>query len=128
MFHKEKEVLRRIAKASDAIRRKHRMLKLGKVDAENMLIETFKPIVAPLEKLVGMADIPVEHKIETKFEKHKEDNEEEEEEEENDDISFITATDEDNRKHDKITVLLLFFCLWRLANLQIAITKHNVNE
>ena len=108
MFRKEKEVLRQIAKASDAIRRKHRMLKLGKQDAENMLSETFKPIVTPLEKLVNMSDIPVRHKIETKFEKHKEDNEEEEEkeeeEEDNDEISFITATDEDNRERDTIMV------------------------
>ena len=101
MFHKEKEVLRQISKASDAIRRKHRMLKLGKEDAENMLSETFRPIVTPLEKLVDMSNIPVEHKIETKFEKHKEDNEEEED---NDEISFITATDEDNRERDTIMV------------------------
>ena len=52
MFHKDKG-LRQIAKASDAIRPKHRMLKLGKEDAENMLSETFKPIVTPLEKLVS---------------------------------------------------------------------------
>ena len=102
MFHKEKKVLRQIAKISDAIRRKHRMLKLGKEDAENMLSETYKPIVTPLEKLVNMSDIPVEHKIETKFEKHKEDNEEEEEE--NDEISFIAATDEDNLERDTIMV------------------------
>ena len=57
--------------ASDAIRRKHRMLKLGTEDAENMLSETFRPIIAPLEKLVNMSDIPVEHKIVTKFEKRK---------------------------------------------------------
>ncbi|XP_043476191.1 uncharacterized protein LOC122507507 [Leptopilina heterotoma] len=36
MFHKEKEYLHQIAKASEAIRRKHRMLKLGKEDAENV--------------------------------------------------------------------------------------------
>ena len=82
MFHKEKEVLRQIAKASDAIRRKHRMLKIGKEDAENMLSETFRPIVTPLEKLVNLSNIPVEHKIETKFEKHEQDKEEEEKEEE----------------------------------------------
>ena len=105
MFHKEKEALLQIAKANDVIRREHRMLKLGKEDAENIFRETFKPIVTPLEKLVNMSDIPVEHKIETKFEKHKEDNEEEEkQEEENDKISFITATDEDNRERDTIMV------------------------
>ncbi|XP_051158570.1 uncharacterized protein LOC127279956 [Leptopilina boulardi] len=44
MYHKEKEYLHQIAKASDAIRKKHRILKLGKEDAENTLNETFKPI------------------------------------------------------------------------------------
>ena len=36
-FHKEKEVLRQIAKASEVIRRKYRMLKMGKEAAEQML-------------------------------------------------------------------------------------------
>ena len=47
-FHKEKEVLRQVAKASQAIRRKHRMLKMGKEAIEQMMSETFKPIVIPL--------------------------------------------------------------------------------
>ena len=46
MFRKKKEVLRQIAKASDEIRRKNRMLTLGKEAAENILIKTFKPIVS----------------------------------------------------------------------------------
>ena len=99
MYHKAKEVLRQIAKACDEIRRKHRMLKLRKKAAENMLSETFNPIVTPLEKLVNISDIPVKHKIETKFTEHKEDNDEEEEE--NDDLSHITATDKDDREHKK---------------------------
>ncbi|XP_043467563.1 uncharacterized protein LOC122501864 [Leptopilina heterotoma] len=56
MFHKEKEYLHQIAKASEAIRRKHRMLKLGKEEAENVLTETFKPIVQPLQKIINLTD------------------------------------------------------------------------
>ncbi|XP_043472982.1 uncharacterized protein LOC122505436 [Leptopilina heterotoma] len=51
MYRKEQETLRQIAKASDAIRRKHRLLKMGKEAAETVLKETFQPIVTPLEKL-----------------------------------------------------------------------------
>ena len=50
---KQKHILRQIAKASDAIRRKHRLLKLGKETVEKTLSETFKPIVNPLEKIVS---------------------------------------------------------------------------
>ncbi|XP_043468375.1 uncharacterized protein LOC122502408 [Leptopilina heterotoma] len=56
MFHKEKEYLYQNAKASEAIRRKHRMLKLGKEEAENVLTETFKPIVQPLQKIINLTD------------------------------------------------------------------------
>ena len=52
-FLKQKNILRQIAKASDAIRRNHRLLKLGKGTVEQTLSETFKPIVNPLEKIVG---------------------------------------------------------------------------
>ena len=63
-FHKEKEVLRQIAKASEVIRRKHQMLKMGKEAAEQMMSETFKPIVIPLQKLVDISNPPT--KIEVK--------------------------------------------------------------
>ncbi|XP_043468125.1 uncharacterized protein LOC122502244 [Leptopilina heterotoma] len=70
MFHKEKEYLHQIAKASEAIRRKHRMLKLGKEDAENVLTETFKPIVQPLQKIINLTDTEYENvKVEKKEQK-----------------------------------------------------------
>ncbi|XP_043480014.1 uncharacterized protein LOC122509820 [Leptopilina heterotoma] len=70
MFHKEKEYLHQIAKASEAIRRKHRMLKLGKEEVENVLIKTFKPIVQPLQKIVNLTDTEHENvKIEKKEKK-----------------------------------------------------------
>lgn len=52
MFHNEKELLSRIAEASNAIRRKHRMLKLGKETSEQNAREFFKPMINPIEKLV----------------------------------------------------------------------------
>ncbi|XP_043468604.1 uncharacterized protein LOC122506396 [Leptopilina heterotoma] len=70
MFHKEKEYLHQIAKASEAIRRKHRMLKLGKEEVENVLTETFKPIVQPLQKIINLTDTEYENvKIEKKEQK-----------------------------------------------------------
>lgn len=75
MYHKEKEYLHQIAKASDAIRKKHRILKLGKEDAENALNETFKPIVQPLQKIVNLTNIKREN---FKIEKKEEEDEEEE--------------------------------------------------
>ena len=46
-------MLRQLVKARDAIKRKYRILKFGKDNAEKILSETFKPIVDPLEKLVA---------------------------------------------------------------------------
>ncbi|XP_043288807.1 uncharacterized protein [Venturia canescens] len=54
-LNKEKNILRRIASASDAIRRKHKMLKLGKMTAEKAMSEIFKPVMNPLEKLVDQS-------------------------------------------------------------------------
>ncbi|XP_074109316.1 uncharacterized protein LOC141534074 [Cotesia typhae] len=48
---KQKDILHQISQASDAIRRKHKMLKLGKDTAEKAMEEIFKPIVTPLELL-----------------------------------------------------------------------------
>ena len=64
MCRKEQDVLRQIAKASDALCWKHRMLKLGKEAAQNILSETFKPIVSPLEKLVNVFNTTIKHDIE----------------------------------------------------------------
>ncbi|XP_008550121.2 uncharacterized protein LOC103573045 [Microplitis demolitor] len=56
---KQKDVLHQISQASDAIRQKHRMLKLGKDTAEKAMGEIFKPIVRPLQSVVESS----EHKI-----------------------------------------------------------------
>ena len=49
-FQREKNVLRQLVKARDAIKRKHRILKFEKDDVEKILNETFKPIVDLLKK------------------------------------------------------------------------------
>ncbi|XP_074109311.1 uncharacterized protein LOC141534070 [Cotesia typhae] len=46
---KQKDILHQISQASDAIRREHKMLKLGKDTAEKAMEEMFKPIVTPLQ-------------------------------------------------------------------------------
>ena len=52
-FQREKNVLRQLVKARDAIKRKYRILKFGKDNAEKILSETLKPIVDPLQQLVA---------------------------------------------------------------------------
>lgn len=52
MFQKESDVLRQIAKASDSIRRKHKMIKSGREATERAMSDVFKPVVTPLQKLV----------------------------------------------------------------------------
>ena len=49
-FQREKNVLHQLVKAREAIKRKYRILKFGKDNAEKILSETFKPIVDRLEK------------------------------------------------------------------------------
>ena len=66
-FQREKNVLRQLFKARDAIKRKYRILIFGKDNAEKILSETFRPIVNPLEKLVAQKNkaikqSSVEHK------------------------------------------------------------------
>ncbi|XP_015592455.2 uncharacterized protein LOC107266467, partial [Cephus cinctus] len=51
-LREQKDVLRQIAKASDAIRKKHRMLKLGRENVEQTMSEVLKPVVTPLQKPV----------------------------------------------------------------------------
>lgn len=46
-----------IAKASDAIRRKHKMLKMGQEASDKYTNDVFKPIVTPLEKLINQTNI-----------------------------------------------------------------------
>ncbi|XP_043481259.1 uncharacterized protein LOC122510569 [Leptopilina heterotoma] len=101
MFHKEKEYLHQIAKASEAIRRKHRMLKLGKEEAESVLNETFKPIIQPLQKIINLTDSEHENvKIENvKIEKK--------EQKEDDSINYESET-EKSPDDDKISNKFLY--------------------
>ncbi|XP_057338453.1 uncharacterized protein LOC130676317 [Microplitis mediator] len=60
---KQKDVLRQISEASDAIRRKHKMLKLGKDSAEKAMGEMFKPIVTPLQSLVESSKQKIKQEV-----------------------------------------------------------------
>ena len=53
----EERILHRIVKASDAIRRKHRMLKRGKEEIETSMNEVFKPIIAPLQEMADRTPV-----------------------------------------------------------------------
>ena len=46
-------LLQEIIKARESIKRKHLALKLGKETTENIIKENSKPVISPLEKLVG---------------------------------------------------------------------------
>ena len=48
----QKDVLQQIVKASHAIRQKHKMLKTGQERREREILDTFHPIVEPLQRLV----------------------------------------------------------------------------
>ena len=91
-------MLRQVAKASEAIRHKHRMLKMGKEAAEQMMSETFKLIVMPLQKLADMSNPPT--KIEIKQNEPKKEGEEEDEEE---NASFMTADSEEAEHETNMT-------------------------
>ncbi|XP_051171026.1 uncharacterized protein LOC127287916 [Leptopilina boulardi] len=113
MFRKEKEYLRQIAKDSEAIRRKHRMLKIEKEAVENLLSETFKPIVQPLEKIVNLSDVKHEnHKIERKEEVIKS------KDELDDSMNFLSA-DEDE------TSVIPGFEYDKVVNKYIYLLDHN---
>ena len=89
---KEKETLRQIIKASDAIRQKHRILKEGKDTSERAMREVFKSIVTPLGKLVDRThEILIQNEIT-------------EEMKQNDTLwqdAFETGEDEDKNVKDK---------------------------
>ena len=66
-FQREENVLRQLVKARDAIKRKYRILKFGKDNAEKILSETLKTIVDSLQQLVAQKNkiikqSSVEHK------------------------------------------------------------------
>ncbi|KAK0072554.1 hypothetical protein PV326_014356 [Microctonus aethiopoides] len=50
--YKEKDILNQIVRASDTIRQKHKMIKLGRDKTQQAMKEVFKPVLTPLEKLV----------------------------------------------------------------------------
>lgn len=60
MFSKEAELLKQIDESRKAIRQKHLQLKIGLSDIQDEVSKVFKPIVQPLNKMVGES---------TKFEK-----------------------------------------------------------
>lgn len=100
---KEEDMLRQIVEASDAIRRKHRMIKEGKNNAEQAMQDAFKPIVTPLEKLV----MHQKEKASSVKQEPKEEVKEEEKSDMNsslDDVSFQSAFGED---YDGDTTLTL---------------------
>ena len=71
-FQREKNMLRHLVKARDAIKRKYRILKFRKDNAEKILSETLKPIVDPLQQLVAQKNktikqSSIKHKTGRKF-------------------------------------------------------------
>ena len=55
-LQQEKKRLEQIAKFSDIIRAKHRLLKANKVSSDEAVNDLFKPIVLPLKKLVDISE------------------------------------------------------------------------
>ncbi|XP_046587828.1 uncharacterized protein LOC124292979 [Neodiprion lecontei] len=93
-IRKEKEVLHRIAQASNAIRRKHRILKTGKESLQETMKDVFKPVVTPLQELVNVSRGTKLVKEEVKEELKTEMKDEPKNEMEAED-SFATAEEED---------------------------------
>ncbi|XP_051167623.1 uncharacterized protein LOC127285568 [Leptopilina boulardi] len=114
MYNKEKEYLHQIAKASEAIRRKHRLFKLGKENAENLLNETFKPIVETLQKIITINDIKRENFKTERIEKE----EKGESKEEDDNLSFKSIEDSES-------TIIPDFEYDKLLNKYIYLIDHN---
>ncbi|XP_046742530.1 uncharacterized protein LOC124409158 [Diprion similis] len=93
---KEKEVLRRIAQASNAIRRKHKILKTGKESLQETMKDVFKPVVTPLQELVNVSrdTKPVKQEVKEEIKTETMDEPKNEMESEAED-SFATADEED---------------------------------
>ncbi|XP_046740540.1 uncharacterized protein LOC124407973 [Diprion similis] len=95
-IRKEKEVLRRIAQASNAIRRKHKILKTGKESLQETMKDVFKPVVTPLQELVNVSrdTKPVKQEVKEEIKTETMDEPKNEMESEAED-SFATADEED---------------------------------
>ena len=97
-FHKnETDILQQIAIASDAIRRKHKLIKLGKEAIEQTLNNTFKPIVTPLEKIVDgfkiRETVNSVEKVQSEDIENIYDNDDNDDDHDGD-VTFMSATDE----------------------------------
>lgn len=93
---KDRHVLRQIVKASDAIRRKHKMIKSDKDTFAQVMQDTLKPIVTPLEGLVKSSRQPIKNEVENRMKNYNSDDdtlreENDEEEDDNTDASFKTV-------------------------------------
>ena len=115
-FHKkETDILQKITIANDAIRRKHKLIKLGKETVEQTLNNTFKPIATPLEKIVD--GLEIRKTVNSVEEVQSEDKENIYPDEDNDgEVTFMSAIDEraDEREdiygsfHGRFTVKIFF--------------------
>ena len=76
-IEEEEEVLRQITEASDAIRRKYKMIKTGRADADRVYADILKPVVTPLKALVEK-EKPIELKKDLEIKEEKGGKEEEE--------------------------------------------------
>ena len=97
-YHKQRNILREIVKASDSIRNKHKIMKLGHETAEIDLSNKLKPIVSPLEKIVsGFQSVKeiVPMKKEVKTEEMKNDYEEDEKH-----FNYTDSDDDDDDDYD----------------------------
>lgn len=107
-LRQQRDVLHQIAKASDAIRRKHKMLKMGRDTSEKAMSEVFKPVVTPLQQLVDQS-----MKQEMKQEAVKREIQETPTKQEfprkkvpeSDDYSFLTADEESSDENQPVTPL-----------------------
>ena len=98
-FHKkEPDILQQIAIASDAIRRKHKLIKLGKETVEQTLNNTFKLIFSSLEKIIDVLKIrKTVNSVEEVQSEDKEniyDDDDDDDEDNDSDVTFMSATDE----------------------------------
>nr|DAC81335.1 TPA_asm: acintoc3 [Megastigmus wasp adintovirus] len=103
-FQKQIDVLRQMEKAREAIRRKYNTLKLSKLNAKEIMSNTFKPIVEPLEKLVDAAEkrkIKSENLLIPKKKEESDEDEAESIEEYNDSEIYETVKDELPRKQEE---------------------------
>lgn len=72
LFEQESNILHQIAEASEAIRTKHKKIKLGKDTAERLISDALAPVVTPLVKLVDQTAPQQHYDIKKKKKNYKE--------------------------------------------------------